>query len=496
MSVMLPDPRLSLRTPPPHPQSSSLTAAAAGSGGGSGSANLGPTDKPRRRGRRPRRRLVVVALLALSLSLLAGAGLETKDYLLLRAIAPGFTAGREVLTASLQLPIQVPVRLPTRVPVRLSAAGGEHGGRDAEAAMLDRLVERVTRLPGVVAAAATSNLPTLGAGSIYFSIAGRPEAPGSSLSEVQYVLVTPGYFAALHMPLRRGRRFGARDAGAPPVAIVNQAFADQFFPGEEPLGRRINLEGSAAWREIVGVAADVRQDGPESPAMPIAYFLYAPDAPPYAVNPAAPTNLATNLVVRVAAGRDAASLAAPLRRAAAAIDPSLALAEVRTMAELLDGSLAASRFEMLMVALCAAAALGLAMAGLYRAMSRSAAQRSGDLALHPGAVAGRRRVQRKVVREGLSVAILGTVLGLGGLMFFRMGSLCMPPEGNRSWYDPAVLALASLLLLAIAAFTSWLAAVRAATLEVNAARVGARAAWTELPTGIRPRGGGSFPAHR
>jgi putative ABC transport system permease protein len=474
MSGRMPEPCFSLRTPPPRPPNSNLAAAAAaaGSRGGSGIANLGPTGKQRRRGRRPRRWLVVVGL-ALGVSLLAGAGLETKNYLLLRAIAPGCTASREVLTASVELPIQVPVRLPTRLPVHLSAAGGGHGARGAEAALIGRLVDRAARVPGVVAAAATSNLPTLGARLVYFSLAGHPEPAGSSLPQAQYVLVTPGYFAALEISIRSrppssGLSFGARDGGAAsPVAIVNQAFADQFFPGEEPLGKRIGLAGSSEWREIVGVAADVRQDGLESPAMPIAYFLYAPDAPPTTVDPATPTNLATNLVVRVAAGRDAASLAAPLRRAAAANDPSLALAKVRTMAELLDGALAGSRSEMVMAALYAAATLALAVVGLYRAMSWSAAQHFA---------AGRRRMQRKVVKEGLSLAGVGTMLGLGGVTCFRMGLLCMPPEGNRSWYDPAVLALASLLLLAIAACTSWLAAARAASLEVGAARADARAA--------------------
>jgi putative ABC transport system permease protein len=411
------------------------------------------------RGRRRPRRWFLAGEVALALILLASAGLEIKNFYLFTAIAPGFAPRRAVLTAKVQLP---------------AAPGGRYAGGDARAAFFHRLLERAERLPGVEAAAAISSLPTGSTEDISFTIDGSTAVAGGATPQARVIQVTPACFEILGVPVRRGRPFGADDTGATrgsdrslPAAIVNQEFVREHFPGNEPLGRRLvfsSLPGPAAW-QIVGMVADVRQDGMESPAPAIVYLPYWQDTPLHLAG-----GVSMNVLLRAAGDRDAAFLAAPLRQALAAIDPELALANPRTAAELFD-RMAAGHPRLLLLTLFAGFFVALAAVGIYGAVSWSVAQRSREIAIRVAVGANRHAVLRDVVREGLALAARGTAVGLGAFMVFGLGlsNLCMPLEGDRLWYGPALGVLASLSMLAVGALAGWLPAARAARLDLAAA---------------------------
>ena len=412
------------------------------------------------RGRRRPRRWFLAGEVALALVLLASAGLEIKNFYLFRAIDPGFSPRRAVLTASVQLPA---------VP-----EGRRYTGSDARAAFFRRLLERAARLPGVTAAAAMSSLPTGSSEDISFTIDGSTAVAGGAPPRARVIQVTPACLEILGVPVRRGRPFGADDSGDTrgsdqqlPAAIINQEFVREYSSGEEPLGRRLvfsSIPGPAAWR-IVGVVADVRQDGMEAPAPAIVYLPYWQDTPLVLDG-----GVSMNLLLRGEGGRDAAFLAAPLRQALAAIDPELALADPRTAAELFD-RMAARRPRLLLLTLFAGFFVALAAVGAYGAVSWSVAQRSREIAIRVAVGANRHAVLRDVVREGLALAARGTTLGLGAFMVFGLGlsKLCMPLEGDRLWYVPALGVLAALSMLAVGALASWLPAARAAQLDLPAA---------------------------
>jgi putative ABC transport system permease protein len=410
--------------------------------------------------RRPRRRLLTGEV-ALALILLASASLQIKDFYLFMAIDPGFAPRRAVLTASVRIP---------------AAPGARYAGGAARTAFFRRLLERAAHLPGVAAAAATSSLPTESTEDFSFTIDGGTAVAGRAAPRARVIQVTPACFQVLGVPVRRGRSFDSDDTGAtrgsdrpPPAAIVNQQFVREYSSGEEPLGRRLafsSLPGPAAW-QIVGVAADVRQDGMESPVPAIVYVPYWQDTPLHLAD----SGVSMSLMLRAAGGRDAAFLAAPLREALGAIDPQLALADSRTAAELLDRMAAGSRPRLLLLTLFAGFFVVTAASGIYGAISWSVARRSREIAIRVAVGADRRAVLREVVREGFALAARGTALGLGVFVLFGFGlsRLCMPLEGDSPWYGVALAVLASLSMLAVGALASWLPASRAASLDLAAA---------------------------
>jgi putative ABC transport system permease protein len=414
----------------------------------------------RRPRRRPRRRLLTGEV-ALALILLASACLQIKDFFLFKVIDPGFAPRRAVLTASVRIP---------------AAPGARYAGGDARTAFFRRLLERAAHLPGVEAAAATSSLPAESTEDISFTIDGGTAAAGRAAPRARVIQVTPACFEVLGVPVRRGRSFDSDDSGAtrgsdrsPPAVIVNQELVREYSSGEEPLGRRLafpSLPGPVAW-QIVGVAADVRQDGMESPVPAIVYLPYWQDTPLHLAD----SGVSMSLLLRAAGDRDAAFLAAPLREALGAIDPRLALADTRTAAELLDRMAAGSRPRLLLLMLFAGFFVVTAASGIYGAISWSVARRSREIAIRVAVGANRRAVLREVIREGLALAARGTALGLGVFVLFGFGlsRLCMPLEGDSPWYGVALVVLAALSMLAVGALASWLPASRAASLDLAAA---------------------------
>ena len=398
----------------------------AGSKGGGG---LG------RRGHRLLRSLVA-AEIAFAMVVLVGAGLLARSFWSLRAVDPGFrTAG--ILTAQLFLP-------PAAYP------------EPRRRAFLLALAEELGRLPGAAHGAYSSSIPLENRMNMPAFVEGRTPAPGEAPPDVDWQAVSPGYFAALDIPLQRGRLFGAADHdGAPGVVIVDGLLARQLWPGEEPLGRRLRLGGDppGSLRTVVGVVPHLQAQGLDR------------DSPGQAYTPAlqgAPVLI--NLVVRGSAeGGDPLRLLPAVREMVARLAPGLALDKVRTLEDVADASLAA-RTTVLALLLCfAVIALLLAVVGVYGVMAYTVAQRTRDLGLHMALGADARDVLRLVLRQGLALAALGVLEGsLAALAAGRaLGALLY----GISPTDLPTFAVLAAALLAVAAFASYLPARRAARID-------------------------------
>ena len=379
------------------------------------------------------RATLVVVEVALSLVLLAGAGLMLRSLERLAAVNPGFNPDG-VLAVNVSLP-------ESRFP------GGEQ-----RSFFFDRLLEQVDALPGVRSAAVVFTLPLGGSNrSISFRIPGT-EPTGEREADANFRAVTPGYFKTMEIPLRRGRVFTAHDgAGASPVILINEAFARRFFPNEDPIGRILETdEGPSRRREIVGVVGDVRFDTLAANLEPEFYVPY----------PQAPESQVT-LVVKAAG--DPSRLAAPLRQAVRALDPSLPVYAVRTMDEYLAVSVSDRRTPALLLGGFAAVALLLAAMGLYGVLAYSVTRRTREIGIRVALGARPRDVLKLVVAQGMLLTVAGLFVGLAGaLALTRFLSGLLYGVGAA---DPLTFSGVSALLLGVTLLASYLPARRAAKVD-------------------------------
>ncbi|MDQ3996175.1 MAG: ABC transporter permease, partial [Gemmatimonadota bacterium] len=304
---------------------------------------------------RPRRRLqngFVVVQFALALVLLVGAGLLVRSFVSLLRVERGFDP-HNVLAVTVQ-------------------SWGYYRKPELRASFVREATERLAALPGVQAAGMTSSLPfaaRIGQDEAGFEIEGRPVASPDQAESVRAAAVTSGYFAALRIPLRQGRRFAATDdATAARVAIVNDALARRHWPDESPLGKRIkvSIDRPPGLRTIVGVVADVRHGGLHEAARPT---VYAPHAQ-------APTG-ANAFVIRTTG--DPLTALGQVRAEFRAINGALPLASTTTLEALLDDSLRERRFHLALLGAFAVVALLLAALGVYGVMSHATSERTHEI---------------------------------------------------------------------------------------------------------------------
>jgi putative ABC transport system permease protein len=381
------------------------------------------------------RQLLIISEVALSLLLLIGAGLMMKSFWRLQHVPLGFNP-ENLLTMDISMP-------PSRYP-----------DRDQAALFQARLLERLSALPGVTAAASTSVIPLSGANSCDgMTIEGRPVSP-AEMPCVEVRDSSPDYFRAMGIPLVRGRQLTERDnKDAPPVVIVNEAFARSFFHGEDPIGHRINHSSPdkpAVWREIVGVVGDVRHFGLDAEARPEFYE-------PQLQAPA----LATSIVVR--SDTDLTSLAAAVRREVLAMDKDLPVYHLKTMRELISESVAQPRFRTLLLAIFATVALLLSATGLYGVMNYWVTQRTREIGVRMALGAQARDVLRMVVGQGMALAALG--VGVGLVAAFALTRIINSLLFGVSATDPWTFVAVPVVLCVVAFVASYIPARRATRVD-------------------------------
>jgi putative ABC transport system permease protein len=329
---------------------------------------------------------LVVAQLSLALVLLAGAGLMVRSLHRLAGVNPGFDPA-DLLTLSVDLP---PAIYPDSV---------------SRAAFFRQLVERVRGLPGVSAAGAASLLPLTPQNSATrFTIVGRPAPEPGHWTSADIRIVDSGYFAALRIPLERGRSLtGADRTGAPPVVLINETMARQFWPHEDPIGQRlqINWAHPDVHPEIVGVVGDVHASTLDGDLRPTIYY-------PQAQEP----NGSMMLVARGAGG--AAGLADALRAAVRELDHNLPVGSVVTMSSRLVQSMADRRYPMLLLAVFAVLAVVLAAIGIYGVLSYAVNQRRREFGVRIALGAQGADVLRMVIGGGMRLTLTGVAIGAIG----------------------------------------------------------------------------------
>ncbi len=341
------------------------------------------------------RQALVVAEVALSLMLLVGTGLMLRSFVKLRAVDPGIRT-EHVLMLRVSLP----------------APNGAYSDDDRArwAAWFRRAASELAQLPGVRAVGGANILPFDGNDSDRsFDIEHYvPPSPGL-LPDNETREVLPGYFAALGIPLVRGRLFTDGDGwDAPGAVIINEAMARRYWPdGEDPIGRRVRLHARGKkqeWSTIVGIVGDVHGFGLDKPARAEMYF-------PYDQLRRLPSGA---MVVRV--DGDPAALAPSVRAALAELDPGQPIYDVKPLSTLVAASLAQRRFSLALMLVFGALALLLAAVGIYGVMSYTVAQRTQELGIRVALGASPASVLSMVVADGMRLTALGLALGLAGAL--------------------------------------------------------------------------------
>lgn len=374
--------------------------------------------------------VLVVAQVALALVPLVGAGLMLRTLNALQAVPLGFEP-RGVSATDVFLPRD---RYPDEARQRLA---------------FSELLERVRAIPGVRSAAVASTVPLWGrTGLVPVLLPGEPASVEKSRELTHFRAVSEDFFVTLGMALKAGRRLEASDGpGTQPVMVVNEAFAQRYFPGGSALGKqaRLSFEGEP-FREVVGVVGNVHHDslGEEPPAevyLPMGQFQ------------------ALRMVLAVRSTQDTAALVPALREQWRAVDADLPLLQVRALEEVVDASLGRTQVMGALLAAMAVLGLGLAGLGLYGVLAYSVSQRTRELGIRVALGATDHQVLWLVVGRGVRLATVGVVLGLGGAVVLARGLSSM--LYGVETLDWVTFTAVPLLLGAVALLASWLPARRA-----------------------------------
>ena len=371
----------------------------------------------------------VIAQVALSLVLLAGAGLLAESFLRMQGTATGFDPSG-LLTTRLDLP------------------SARYAKPESKIAFFTGVVRKVSALPGVESASGVVFLPFSGMlAATDFTIAGRPAPAPGEAPITNVVVAMPGYFSTMRIPLKKGRLFDEGDtAQAPRVFLVNQSFVSKFFPHENPLGHHITVTmGDNIPGEIVGVVSDVKQTALDESEKPTVYYTYSH----------LPIGFMTLVVRSGAPRRQLPAVTAAIH----SLDPQLPLADVTTMDELISDSVSQQRFQSLLLAIFACAALLLAAVGLYGVQSYAVVQRTREIGIRVALGADRSRIFRETVGRGAILVAIGLLFGLAaaaGLSRFLSSFLYQVSPG-----DPLTFAGVAVLLTAVSLLASYVPARRA-----------------------------------
>jgi predicted permease len=273
------------------------------------------------------------------------------------------------------------------------------------------LLDRIRQLPGVAAVGATHALPFSGMNSVRPFIREGESVAANDAPTSEYRLITPGYFAAMGIPVRRGREFTDSDSlGRPGAVIVSESFARAFLPGQDPIGRRIRQAGDnpeIPWMTVVGVVGDVKHSGFAADVQP---EMFWPEA--QATWGATLNRLRRTPTIVVRATGDPGLIVPSIRSQVAEVDPNRPVIDLRLLSDVVASSADVERFTMMLLTVFAAIGLALAAAGVYGVMSYSVAARRREMGIRLALGAHPRTLLGQVLRTGVRLAFAGAALGL------------------------------------------------------------------------------------
>lgn len=345
------------------------------------------------------RSFLVVSEFALAFMLLIGAGLMVRSFVALQSVDPGFNP-HNVLS------------------MVVSVAGSKEAKPNQRETFYRQLVERVRTMPGVISASGINHLPLAGDFWGYsFIIEGRPKPrPGESPMAV-YRVAMPGYFETMRLPLRRGRDLTIYDdAHAPGVVIINERAARSYWPGEDPIGKRIAFDSEKSdpptWLTVIGVVGNAKQEEWAADPYPEVYLAALQNQDFLGIGESRSAYI--TLVMRT--NGNPADLSSAVKDLIWSFDRNLPISEVLTMEQVVADATAQPRFEMLLLGVFAAVALLLAAVGIYGVMTYSVSRRTREIGIRISLGASRTDVLRMVIRQGLAQALMGTLLGMAGAL--------------------------------------------------------------------------------
>ncbi|HKD81364.1 MAG TPA: ABC transporter permease [Candidatus Angelobacter sp.] len=382
------------------------------------------------------RRLLVISELAISVVVLIAAGLLMRSFVRLQGVSPGFNYAN-VLT------------------LELTMSGDRYKDPQLVRSTYRQLWERLERLPGVTSAGGVSSLPL---SEMYawgpITVEGRISPPGENFINADERLVAGHYFETMQIPLLKGRLFNDQDTpDKPQVIVVDEFMAQELWPNQDPLGKRISfgdLASKPEWATVVGVVGRIRQDTLEADSR---IALYLPQSQH--------GGRAMNIVVR--STNDPAALTTAVKAQLHELDADLPMYRVLTMEQRVAESLARRRFSTVLLALFAAFALALATVGIYGVMAYLVTQGTREIGIRMALGASQQGVLRLVMKQGMLLAGCGVAVGLAGAFAFSrfVSSLLF---GVRST-DPLTFAAIALLLILVAMLASYIPARRAARID-------------------------------
>ena len=375
---------------------------------------------------------LLIAEVSLSLVLLIAAGLLLTSFARLQRVEPGFNP-EGIFSAQLVLP-----------PQRYD--------REKLVAFYESLYQRLSTLPGIESAALTDRVPlTGGAAPAPIAVMGRALPPMSERPHANRHLVSPKYFQTLGIAIRAGRDFDERDSSrVPHVVIVNETFAKQHFPGEDPIGRTLITGMGQLPSQVVGIVADVRSNGLNTPPQPD-YFLPALQRP----------EAFTNILIRTQSTPIA--MASVVREALRTIDPDLPLLQPTTVEARIAQTIANQRLALVLLGAFAALALLLASLGVYSVMAHLVAFRTSEIGIRMALGATQGAVLRMVLGHGRKLTLIGIAIGIaGGLLMSRLMQQVLFEVDSA---DPVIYLVVSVLLLLVAELASFLPARRATRID-------------------------------
>lgn len=397
------------------------------------------------------RSVLMTSEFALAVVLLIGAGLMIRSVLAMQRVDPGFNP-ENLLTMT------------------VSVTGSAEAEPHHRAIFFQQLLQKVQSLPGVQSASAINHLPLAGdLWGYHFHVEGRPIPRPGEVPAATYRVVFPGYFRTMRIPILRGRGITEQDnSNAPAVVVINQWMADRWWPGEDPVGKRITLGDPEhpVWLTVAGVSKnDVQHDWVAPPSEEI--FLPYLQTAEYMDGSSSHVSYMT-LVVRADCAPsghacDPAALAPAIRGAVWSFDRSLPVSDVQTMEQAVARSTAEPRFTLLVLAAFAGVALFLAAVGIYGVMSYSVSRRTHEIGLRMALGADRGDVLRRVVGQAMMLTLMGSAVGLAGaLLLTRLMSGLLYRVHST---DPLTFVAVAFLLACVALVASYVPARRATRID-------------------------------